>query len=73
MARCSPHISTTCKAHGHLPLFYVSALGTPSGSIIIFMDAVPIVALAGSLIRKVTGAVPQLLVPVSSCVSLSRT
>jgi hypothetical protein len=37
------------------------------------MDAVPIVALAGSLIRKVTGAVPQLLVPVSSCVSLSRT
>jgi hypothetical protein len=40
----------------HLPLFYVSALGTPTGTNIIFMDAVPVVALAGRLIHSLTGA-----------------
>jgi hypothetical protein len=44
----------------HLPLFYVSALGTPSGTNIILMDAVPVVALAGKLIRSITGTVPSL-------------
>ena len=44
----------------HLPLFYVSALGTPSGTNIVLMDAVPVVALTGKLIRSVTGAMPQL-------------
>jgi len=40
----------------HLPLFYVSALGTPSGTNIIFTDPVPVVALAGKLIYSLTGA-----------------
>jgi hypothetical protein len=44
----------------HLPLFYVSALGTPSGTNIILMDAVPVVALAGKLIRSITGTMPNL-------------
>jgi hypothetical protein len=39
----------------HLPLFYVSALGTPTGTNIIFMDALPVVALAGRLIHSITG------------------
>ena len=39
-----------------LPLFYVSALGTPGGTNIIYLDAVPIVALVGKLVRSVTGA-----------------
>jgi hypothetical protein len=45
----------------HLPLFYVSALGTPSGTNIILMDAVPVVALAGKLIRSLTGTMPNLI------------
>ena len=40
----------------HLPLFYVSALGTPAGTNVIFMDVVPIVALIGKLIHSLTGA-----------------
>ncbi len=40
----------------HLPLFYVSSLGTPTGTNVIFMDIVPIVALAGKLTRSLTGA-----------------
>jgi hypothetical protein len=39
----------------HLPLFYVSALGTPTGVNVIFTDSVPIVALVGKLIRSLTG------------------
>lgn len=45
----------------HLPLFYVSALGTPVGTNIAAMDAVPIVALAGKLVRSLTGTVTNLL------------
>jgi hypothetical protein len=45
----------------HLPLFHISALGTPSGTNIILMDAVPVIALVGKLIRTVTGATPNLL------------
>lgn len=44
----------------HLPLFYVSALGTPSGTNIILMDAVPVVALTGKLIRGIIGTMPNL-------------
>lgn len=40
----------------HLPLFYVSALGTPSGTNVIFMDVVPIVALVGKAVHSLTGA-----------------
>jgi hypothetical protein len=39
-----------------LPLFHVSALGTPPGTNVIFMDVVPIVALVGKLIHSLTGA-----------------
>jgi len=39
----------------HLPLFYVSALSTPTGANVIFTDIVPIVALVGKLIRSLTG------------------
>jgi len=39
----------------HLPLFYVSALGTPTGTNVISMDVVPIVALVGKLIHSLTG------------------
>ena len=39
-----------------LPLFYVSALGTPTGVNVIFTNPVPIVALIGKLIRSLTGA-----------------
>jgi Family of unknown function (DUF6311) len=39
-----------------MPLFYVSALDTPSGTNVIFMDVVPIVALVGKLIFNLTGA-----------------
>jgi hypothetical protein len=45
----------------YLPLFYVPTLGRPAGINIIFMDAVPIVALAGKLICSITGAVTNLL------------
>jgi len=38
-----------------LPLFYVSALGTPIGVNVIFTGAMPIVALIGKLIRSLTG------------------
>ena len=44
----------------HLPLFYVSALGTPAGTNVIFMDVVPVVALIGKLIHSVTGATVNL-------------
>ena len=44
----------------HLPLFYVSALGTPTGTNVIFMDVVPIVALVGKLIHSLTGAMVNL-------------
>ncbi len=47
----------------HLPLFYVSALGTPAGVNVVFMDVVPIVALAGKLIRNFTGATVNLYGP----------
>jgi Family of unknown function (DUF6311) len=40
----------------HLPLFYISALGTLTGTNIVFMDVVPIVALAGKLVHSLTGA-----------------
>jgi hypothetical protein len=39
----------------HLPLFYVSALGTPTGTNVIFTDLVPILALVGKLIHSLTG------------------
>ena len=44
----------------HLPLFYVSALGTPTGTNVIFMDVVPVVALVGKLIHSLTGAMVNL-------------
>ena len=44
----------------HLPIFYVSALGTPTGTNIIFTDPVPIVALFGKLIHSLTGATVNL-------------
>jgi hypothetical protein len=44
----------------HLPLFYVSALGTPAGVNVIFTDLVPIVALVGKLIHGLTGITPNL-------------
>jgi hypothetical protein len=44
----------------HLPLFYVSALGTPAGTNVIYMDVVPIVALAGKLIHSLTGVTVNL-------------
>ncbi|MBV8739394.1 MAG: hypothetical protein JO007_19505 [Alphaproteobacteria bacterium] len=40
-----------------LPLFYVSALGAPTGTNIIFTDAVPIAALAGKLIHSLIGVI----------------
>jgi hypothetical protein len=39
----------------HLPLFYVSALGTPAGTNVLFMGIVPIVALVGKLVHSLTG------------------
>jgi hypothetical protein len=39
----------------HLPLFYVSALGTPAGTNVILTDLVPIVALVGKLVHSFTG------------------
>ena len=44
----------------HLPLFYVSAVGTPAGTNVIFMDVVPVVALIGKLIHSITGATVNL-------------
>ena len=44
----------------HLPLFYVSAVGTPAGTNVIFMDVVPVVALIGKLIHSLTGATVNL-------------
>jgi hypothetical protein len=41
----------------HLPLFYVSALGTPAGMNVIFTDLVPIVGLLGKLVHSLTGAI----------------
>jgi hypothetical protein len=43
-----------------LPLFYVSALGTPVGTNVIFMDVVPVVALIGKLVHSLTGATTNL-------------
>jgi hypothetical protein len=45
------------KALGQLPLFYVPALGVPSGTNIIFTDPVPVAALAGKLIHSFTGTI----------------
>jgi hypothetical protein len=44
----------------HLPLFYVSALGTPTGVNVIFTDFVPIIGLIGKLIHSITGVVINL-------------
>jgi hypothetical protein len=44
----------------HLPLFYVSALGTPTGVNVIFTDLVPILALVGKVIYSLTGAATNL-------------
>ena len=44
----------------HLPLFYVSALDTPVGTNVIFMDVAPIVALIGKLVYSLTGATVNL-------------
>jgi hypothetical protein len=43
-----------------LPLFYVSALGTPTGANVILTDFVPIVALVGKLVYSLTGATVNL-------------
>src|SRR5215469_10438505 len=43
-----------------LPLFNVSALGTGTGTNVILMDVVPIVALSGKLIHSFTGATVNL-------------
>ncbi|MBV8096927.1 MAG: hypothetical protein JO110_27530 [Acetobacteraceae bacterium] len=40
----------------HLPLFHVSALGAPSGTNVVFMDVVPLVALIGKVVHSLTGA-----------------
>ena len=39
-----------------LPLFYVSALGAPFGTNIMFTGSVPIIALIGKLVYSLTGA-----------------
>jgi Family of unknown function (DUF6311) len=44
----------------HFPLFYVPTLGTPAGTNILFMDAVPVVALTGKLIHNFTGGTVNL-------------
>jgi hypothetical protein len=44
----------------HLPLFHISTLGAPAGTNVIFMDVVPIVALAGKLIHSFTGTTVNL-------------
>jgi hypothetical protein len=43
-----------------LPLFYVSALGTPDGTNVIFTDFVPAVGLVGKLVHSITGATVNL-------------
>lgn len=43
-----------------LPLFYISALGAPAGTNVIFTDVVPIIALFGKLIHSFTGAIVNL-------------
>jgi Family of unknown function (DUF6311) len=40
----------------HLPLFYVSALGAPDGTNVIFAASVPIAALIGKVVHSLTGA-----------------
>ena len=42
-----------------LPLFQVSRLGAPAGSNVIYTDSTPIVALAGRLLFRLTGRVPN--------------
>jgi hypothetical protein len=55
----------------HLPLFYVSALGAPTGVNVIFTDLVPIVALVGKLIHSLTGTTTNLYgVYLSICFAL---
>jgi hypothetical protein len=39
----------------HLPLFYVSALGTPEGTNVMYWGIAPIVAFVGKLVRSLTG------------------
>jgi hypothetical protein len=43
-----------------LPLFYVSALGIPVGTNLIFTDFVPAVGLVGKLVHSITGATVNL-------------
>jgi hypothetical protein len=38
-----------------LPLFYVSGLGAPAGTNVVFTDVVPVVAFAGKLVRSLGG------------------
>jgi hypothetical protein len=40
----------------HLPLFFVQSLGTPAGTNIIFMDAIPAVTLLGKIASSLAGA-----------------
>jgi hypothetical protein len=40
----------------HLPLFHVSALGMPTGTNVMYLDVVPIVALVGKVVYSLTGA-----------------
>jgi hypothetical protein len=47
----------------HLPLFHVSALGTPAGTNVVLVDVVPIVALIGKLVHSLTGAIINLYGP----------
>jgi len=42
-----------------LPLFQVSRLGAPSGSNILYTDSTPVVALAGRLLFRLSGRVPN--------------
>ena len=55
--KCSSGISTMFRSPWQLPLFHVSALGTPSGTNVIFLDVVPIIALIGKLVHSLTGAI----------------
>lgn len=55
------------KGPWHLPVFFVASLGAPGGTNIIFMDAVPVAALAGKI---VSGLVGQTVVPYGAWVGL---
>ena len=53
----------------HLPLFQVSALSTPAGTNVVFLDVVPIVALVGKVVRSLTGTTINLYGGYLSCAS----